>query len=151
MNPGIGAPELIVLAVLALIVVGPKDLPMMFRRVGRFAGQARQMARDFQRSFDDMGREAEMSDLRREIEALKSGNPVAKAKRDLDEVTRDLASLEHETVVERKLAAAEKDHSIVSAKKPSAKEDIAPSEPQQPTVEPYQSPKKKVKKPAAEE
>lgn len=151
MNPGIGAPELIVLAILALIVVGPKDLPMMFRRIGRFVGQARQMARDFQRSFDDMGREAEMSDLRREIEALKSGNPVAKAKRDLDEVTRDLASLEHETVVERKLAAAEKDHSIGGVKKPSANEETAPSEPSQPIVEPYQSPKKKVKKPAAGE
>lgn len=151
MNPGIGAPELIVLAVLALIVVGPKDLPMMFRRIGRFVGQARQMARDFQRSFDDMGREAEMSELRREIEALKSGNPVAKAKRDLDEVTRDLASLEHETVVERKLAAAEKDHTSGTSKKPSSKEDPPLSEPFQPTVEPYQSPKKKTKKPAADE
>lgn len=151
MNPGIGAPELIVLAVLALIVVGPKDLPMMFRRVGRFVGQARQMARDFQRSFDDMGREAEMSELRREIEALKTGNPVAKAKRDLDEVKRDLASLEHETVVGRKLAAAEKDHSISGGKKMAEKEELAPSEPSQPTVEPYQSPKKKVKKPAADE
>lgn len=151
MNPGIGAPELIVLAVLALIVVGPKDLPMMFRRIGRFVGQARQMARDFQRSFDDMGREAEMSELRREIEALKTGNPVAKAKRDLDEVTRDLASLEHETVVGRKLAAAEKEHSSGGSKTPPSKEDLPLSEPFQPTVEPYESPKKKTSKPVAEE
>ncbi len=150
MNPGIGAPELIVLAVLALIVVGPKDLPMMFRRVGQFVGQARRLARDFQRSFDDMGREAEMSELRREIEALKSGSPVAKAKRDLDEVTRDLASLEHETIVGRKLAAAEKDPAIGGTKKPS-EEEMPLSEPFQPIVEPYQSPKKKIKKPAADE
>lgn len=146
MNPGIGAPEIMVLAVLALIVVGPRDLPMMFRRVGRFVGQARQMARDFQRSFDDMGREAEMSDLRREIEALKSGNPISKAKREIDDVKRDLASLEHETVVERKIAAAEKEHSTGDEK--SIKPDAAPS---QPTVEPYKKPGAKAAKPTVEE
>jgi sec-independent protein translocase protein TatB len=146
MNPGIGAPEIMVLAVLALIVVGPKDLPMMFRRVGRFVGQARQMARDFQRSFDDMGREAEMSDLRREIEALKSGNPISKAKREIDDVKRDLASLEHETVVERKIAAAEKEHSTGDEK--SIKPDAAPS---QPTVERYKKPGAKAAKPTVEE
>lgn len=148
MNPGIGAPELIVLAVLALIVVGPKDLPMLFRRVGRFVGQARQMARDFQRSFDDMGREAEMSELRREIEALKSGNPVAKAKRELDDVQRDLASLEHETIVERKYAAAEKQNNTIDKKQPDG---VAPAEPSQPTVEPYSKPKRKAAKPTVEE
>jgi sec-independent protein translocase protein TatB len=146
MNPGIGAPEIMVLAVLALIVVGPKDLPMMFRRVGRFVGQARQMARDFQRSFDDMGRESEMSDLRREIEALKSGNPISKAKREIDDVKRDLASLEHETVVERKIAAAEKDHSAGDERR--IHPDAAPS---QPTVEPYKKPDTKPAKPTVEE
>jgi len=150
MNPGIGAPELIVLAVLALIVVGPKDLPMLFRRVGRFVGQARQMARDFQRSFDDMGREAEMSELRREIEALKSGNPVAKAKRELDDVKRDLASLEHETIVEREQAAAEKQqYNTINKKKPDAGGE--PAKPSQPTVEPYTKPKRKAAKPTVEE
>jgi sec-independent protein translocase protein TatB len=148
MNPGIGAPELIVLAVLALIVVGPKDLPMLFRRVGRFVGQARQMARDFQRSFDDMGREAEMSELRREIEALKSGNPVAAAKRELDDVKRDLASLEHETIVERKHAAAEKQHNTIGKKEPDI---VDTAEPSQPTVEPYTKPKRKAAKPTVEE
>ena len=151
MNPGIGAPELIVIAVLALIVVGPKDLPRMFRQVGRFVGQARQMARDFQRSFDDMGREGEMSELRREIEALKSGNPIARAKRELDDVKRDLASLEHETIVERKYAAAEKENSIGGVKLTAEKEETAPTEPSQPTVEPYKSPKKKANKPTVDE
>lgn len=108
MNPGFGAPELLVLAVVALIVIGPKDLPQMFRRIGRFVGQARQMARDFQRSFDEMGRESEMADLRKEIEALKAGNPADQIKRELDDVRRDLADLEHEDIVEKKIAAAEK-------------------------------------------
>ncbi|WP_421792149.1 Sec-independent protein translocase protein TatB [Hyphobacterium sp.] len=108
MNPGFGAPELLVLAVVALIVIGPKDLPQMFRRIGRFVGQARAMARDFQRSFDEMGRESEMADLRKEIEALKAGNPANELKRELEDVRRELADLEHEDIVEKKIAAAEK-------------------------------------------
>jgi sec-independent protein translocase protein TatB len=148
MNPGIGAPELMVLAVLALIVVGPKDLPLMFRRIGRFVGQARQMARDFQRSFDEMGRENEMADLRREIEALKAGNPAEDLKRDLDEVKRDLASLEHEDIVQRKIAAADKPGGPDD--KLSAPDDDKtihkPSPTGSATVEPYTPPSKAEKK-----
>ena len=44
----IGWSELMIIGVVALIVVGPKDLPMMFRKVGNFVGKARGMARDFQ-------------------------------------------------------------------------------------------------------
>ena len=71
MNPGIGVPELLVLLVLALVVVGPKDLPLMVRRVGQFVGRMRGLARDFQRSFDELGREAELAELRKEVDALK--------------------------------------------------------------------------------
>jgi len=56
MNPGIGAPELLIIVILALVVVGPKDLPLMVRKAGRFMGKMRAMARDFQRSFDELGR-----------------------------------------------------------------------------------------------
>lgn len=148
MNPGIGAPELIVLAVLALIVVGPKDLPMMFRRVGRFVGQARQMARDFQRSFDDMGRESEMAELRREIEALKSGNPAGDLQRDLDAVKRDLASLEHEDIVQKKIAAAEKEPIPPKKFENSIQ---PPDEAPKPTVEPYKKGASKKTKTVEEE
>ena len=49
----IGWLELIVIGIVALIVVGPKDLPGMFRTVGRFMGKARGMAREFQRAMED--------------------------------------------------------------------------------------------------
>lgn len=149
MNPGIGAPELMVLAVLALIVVGPKDLPQMLRRVGQFVGQARKMARDFQRSFDEMGRENEMADLRREIEALKSGNPAADLKRDLDEVKRDLASLEHEDIVQRKIAAA--DTSDKSIAKDDGNTIHKPAETGKAKVEPYTPPAAAKKKTVEDE
>lgn len=95
MNPGIGLPELLVLMVLALVVVGPKDLPLMVRRVGQFVGKIRGMARDFQRSFDELGREAELDELRKEVEALKQANPLNEVKREFQaaemEALRDTA------------------------------------------------------------
>ncbi|WBQ13311.1 Sec-independent protein translocase protein TatB [Hyphomonadaceae bacterium BL14] len=93
MNPGIGAPELLILIILALVVVGPKDLPLMVRKAGRFMGKMRAMARDFQRSFDELGREAELSELREEIEALKKSNPV-------NEIRAELKKAEAEALAE---------------------------------------------------
>ncbi len=89
MNPGIGAPELLVLLILALVVVGPKDLPLMVRRVGRFMGKMRGLARDFQRSFDELGREAELAELRKEIDDLKKANPVNEVRREFEMAEKD--------------------------------------------------------------
>jgi sec-independent protein translocase protein TatB len=60
----IGWSELMVVGALALIVVGPKDLPKMLRTFGRYTAQARGMARDFQRSMEDAAREADLSDMK---------------------------------------------------------------------------------------
>lgn len=59
----IGWTELLVIGVVALIVVGPKDLPLMFRALGRFTGKARGMARDFQRAMDQAADEAGVKDV----------------------------------------------------------------------------------------
>jgi len=72
MLPEIGASELIVLAAIALIVVGPKDLPLMLRKVGQFVGKMRGLAADFRSSFDEMARQSELDDLRKEVEALRN-------------------------------------------------------------------------------
>ncbi len=54
----IGWSELLIIALVALIVVGPKDLPMMFKTLGKFTAKARRMARDFQRAMEDAADEA---------------------------------------------------------------------------------------------
>lgn len=54
----LGWSELLVIGVVALIVVGPKDLPMLFRNVGRFVGRAKAMAREFSRAMEDAADEA---------------------------------------------------------------------------------------------
>lgn len=92
MNVGFGGGELFVLALLAIIIVGPKDLPKLMRTVGRVVGQARSMAKDFQRSFDEMGREAELGDLRKEIEDLKSANPMNEVRKEVQDLEADIRS-----------------------------------------------------------
>lgn len=59
----IGWSELLLIAIVALIVVGPKDLPGMFRTLGRFSGKMRAMARDFQRAMNEAAREAGVDEI----------------------------------------------------------------------------------------
>ena len=59
----IGMSEMIVIGVVALIVVGPKDLPQMFRKLGQFVGKARGMARDFQRAMEQAADEAGVTEV----------------------------------------------------------------------------------------
>lgn len=73
MLPEIGASELLVIAIVALIVVGPKDLPLLLRRFGQFMAKVRGMAHEFRASFDEMARQSELDDLRKEVEAMRRG------------------------------------------------------------------------------
>ena len=68
--------EVLIIGALALIVVGPKDLPVLMRRVGQFVGKMRAMAAEFRASFDELARQSELDELRKEVEALRSQAPV---------------------------------------------------------------------------
>lgn len=72
MIPGMGGMEMLVIAILALVVVGPKDLPVLLRRLGKFTGKVRNMANEFRASFDEMARQSELDELRKEVEALRN-------------------------------------------------------------------------------
>ncbi len=65
----VGAPELLLIAIVALIVVGPKDLPRLLRTVGNWVGKARSTARHFRTGVDAMIREAEMEEMQKQWEA----------------------------------------------------------------------------------
>jgi sec-independent protein translocase protein TatB len=71
--------ELLIIGALALIVVGPKDLPVLMRRIGQFVGKMRNMAAEFRASFDELARQSELDDLRKEVEALRHTQEAAAA------------------------------------------------------------------------
>jgi len=66
----IGWTEMLTIAVVLIVVVGPKDLPKVLRLVGRWTAKARQMASEFQNSLQDMAREAELDEVQREIKKI---------------------------------------------------------------------------------
>ena len=63
----IGWSELLVIAIVALVVIGPKELPHAFRTAGQWMAKARAMAREFQTHVDDLMRESQVDDLKREL------------------------------------------------------------------------------------
>ena len=68
----IGWSELLVIAVVAIVVVGPKDLPKLMRGFGHYAGKLRRAASDFQRQFEEAMRESEIDEMRKAIESAKA-------------------------------------------------------------------------------
>lgn len=71
----LGWMELIIIGVVALIVVGPKDLPMMFKTVGNFVGKAKKMAREFQNTMDAAASETglrEATDIVKKIDSARN-------------------------------------------------------------------------------
>src|ERR1700742_3245674 len=67
-------PHILILLVVALMVVGPKDLPRLMHMVGQWAGKARRMASEFKASFDEMARQEELDKLRKELDELRQTN-----------------------------------------------------------------------------
>jgi sec-independent protein translocase protein TatB len=102
----IGWSELLVIGIVALIVIGPKDLPRLFNTLGRFTAKARAMAREFQRAMDDAARESGVQEASAEIKAMLSKKSLG-----LDKVE----------------AAARKFESWDPLKKPAAKPAAPPA------------------------
>ncbi len=73
LGPGIGGFEILVIGIVALLVVGPKDLPLLMRKIGKVMARARAMANEFRSSFDEMARQSELDELRKEVQALRTG------------------------------------------------------------------------------
>ena len=80
----IGWTELLVIAVVAIIVIGPKDLPRVMRSVGHYAGKLRRAAGDFQRQFEEAMRETEIDEVRKAIESVRENTPSADLKAPID-------------------------------------------------------------------
>src|SRR6187549_2183099 len=79
----IGWSELLVIAVVAIVVIGPKDLPRVLRSVGKWTGQVKRMARDFQNQFNEALREAEIDSIKKEVEDIGKIDPLADVKTEM--------------------------------------------------------------------
>jgi sec-independent protein translocase protein TatB len=76
--------EILLIAVVALVFIGPKELPAVLHKLGQMAAQLRRSAEEFRRHFDDAVREAGYQDLHKNINDLKSLNPSTQLRTALD-------------------------------------------------------------------
>jgi len=103
----IGWSEFVLIAVVALIAIGPKELPGVLRTIGQWMGKARRMAAEFQGQFQEAMREAEMADLKKSFDEVKeaasgftSGNLMTSLEKDvnnalrIDDVDKPAAAIE---------------------------------------------------------
>lgn len=119
----IGWTEMLVIAIVMIVVVGPKDLPKMLRTFGRTTAKLRSMAGDFQRQFNEALKEAELDDVKKSVDSLRSLNPM-------NEIRQQLSPFEK--------AAADVRAGVDTAMKPTATPDeaAAPAQPADPLAQP---------------
>src|SRR5665647_824249 len=85
---GLGWGEMVVIGIVALIAIGPKELPTVLRTAGHWIGKVRRMANEFQGQFQEALREAELTDLQKQAESFTSDitnfDPLAETQKDLE-------------------------------------------------------------------
>lgn len=125
----IGWDEMALVAVVALIVIGPKDLPVVLRQIGRWTRKAREMAGEFQRGVDDMVRETDLADLKAQVEKATDPNALRREIEKTIDPTGDIAKSLEPPVLSSPEAAP------VAAETPAA-------EPELPVSAPFEAPRK---------
>lgn len=124
--------ELLILAVVVLIFVGPKDLPVFFNTLGKYMGALRRQANEFKRHFDDAMREAEMDNLRKELDGMRE--EFAKSAHEAERAVSDTVAEASAAVKSAETAAA-----TPSLAAPPAKPELPA--PDAPAIEPAGLPK----------
>jgi sec-independent protein translocase protein TatB len=91
--------ELLLIGIVALVVIGPKELPGVLRTLGQWMSKVRRMAGEFQNQFQDAMREAELADLKREVDEMKAQaskyanfDPLNDARKDMEAAQREIES-----------------------------------------------------------
>jgi len=133
MLPDLSATHIMLLVVVALVVVGPKDLPGLLRKIGQFMARLRGMANEFRASFDEMARQSELDELRKEVEAMR-----AAAAKPVNELKDHVSTLMEQSTVSL-------DHDAAAQSAPTVAADAA--EPELTILLPLESAKPKTTKP----
>ena len=126
----IGWSEFVLIAVVALIAIGPKELPGVLRTLGQWMGKARKMAAEFQSQFQEAMREAEMADLKKSFDEVReaasgfsTGNLMSSLQKDVTESLR----------IEDKPAET----AAAASDPPAIEPPVTPTEPAAPTPESF--------------
>ena len=92
----IGWSELLVIGIVALIAIGPKELPAALRLFGQWMGKVRRMASEFQGQFQEAMREAEMADIKKQVDEMTTAaqdftnyDPMSEVRKEVDSLTAD--------------------------------------------------------------
>jgi sec-independent protein translocase protein TatB len=134
MLPGLGGFEAVVIALLALVIVGPKDLPILVRKLARWVNKVRGMAAEFRMSFDELARQSELDELRREVEALRRGDPLHPIRAELDPIAREINS-GVDTASADTTSVTDHDHAAFEAAVSEANGEAAAADPYTPSFE----------------
>jgi sec-independent protein translocase protein TatB len=127
----IGWSELLVIAVVAIVVVGPKDLPRLMRSFGHYAGKLRRAASDFQRQFEEAMRESEVDEVRKAIESVRDNTPSVDLKAPIDKPV--MLPKQSQPPVPANPPAADAAASAIEAEtKPAARKKRAAAKPKAP-------------------
>lgn len=123
----IGWSELVVIAVVALVAIGPKELPGVLRMVGQWLGKARRMASEFQGQFNEAMREAEMADLKKTFDDVKEAASGLGAGNLLTSLNKDVSDA----------MSIDKIDKMDSADNASDASSVVPTTPEPPTPETF--------------
>ena len=117
----LGWTELLVIGIVALIVIGPKDLPVVFRQVGQFVGKAKGMAREFSRAMNDAADDAGVRNMAQDLnKTMKAAtNPVGTAMDGVKSAAASLTDIDPNSETGKLAAekAAEREERLANAKK----------------------------------
>jgi sec-independent protein translocase protein TatB len=144
----IGWSELVLIGVVALVAIGPKELPGVLRMVGQWMGKARKMAAEFQGQFQEAMREAEMADLKKSFDEVKEAasgfagnNLMTSLQKDVSDALRvdalDKPAETTTTAVEPPATSIEAPTTSSDASTTSSDAPLTPTTPEAPTPETF--------------
>ena len=125
----IGWSELVVIAVVALIAIGPKELPGVLRMVGQWMGKARKMAAEFQGQFQEAMREAEMADVKKAFDDVKDAASGFTSGNIMTSLQKDVGDALNIGDIDKPAASV--------AETPAVETPVMPTTPQAPTAETF--------------
>src|SRR5215469_10999750 len=134
----LGWGKIVIIAVIALVVIGPKELPAVLRTVGQWMGKIRRMAAEFQGQFQEAMREAEMADLKKSIDAITDAtrgigsgfDPIASVSKDIEKSFEEKPAPSPDAPTTAEPAVAAATEATPAAAEPAATAEAAPPAPE---------------------